>query len=428
MQNESKPHLSFLLMKGIKKAIYIALLLCSYPSHATATIEEDATIEKEPAASVVEKTKYTFLMDRYYSPYAAAPGLISLRNGLSLLESTLYPTLSIFNNPFAWIIIKAIDFCFDDYCKMLNHEVAGHGFRLKSRGHGVEKYEIGLLLSITFPSINPSQPWGHDARLLCTIGGSEANQVLAQEIVLQNFRYGYMDQRMAGLFLHGFADLPAYTLLSYFQKLDASDISSYLDEINMKHAEGIPWEKGSMTLSGLAKASLVYFFNPIFYTSLWAFLTGSLHTCKIPTFRLGNYSYMPILRVGFTPFGLQYYLDNYISDGTRTLLTSLHAGKFPFYRSYYFGIKNKTNNLYTYKAYSLDVEGSLWYQPALCLQNDAIPEDVHYWGGLIGIHNQFRCHPHLALDAHILYKTKGFTEGVSVQKGFQLRGGFTFFF
>ena len=70
---------------------------------------------------------------------------------------------------------------------------------------------------------------------------------------------------------------------------------------------------------------------------------------------------MPLIRLGLTPFGLTYYLDNYLGYRAKTLLVSLNAGTSPFYTHYYGSLLGRTDEFLTYKNCTLDLETGLWY-------------------------------------------------------------------
>jgi len=120
-----------------------------------------------------------------------------------------------------------------------------------------------------------------------------------------------------------------------------------------------------------------------------------------------------------------YYLDNYIGYNNKTFLISLEGGKSPFYSNGYGGMQIKTHQLWNYKNYGLDVEGHLWFQPSLQLETHGPVEDENHWGGLVGLSNQLQLTEMFSLNAAVLYKTLGFTEGGVADKGLMFRGGFT---
>ncbi|MEM9417082.1 MAG: hypothetical protein AAF963_01895, partial [Bacteroidota bacterium] len=267
-----------------------------------------------------------------------------------------------------------------------------------------------------------------DQNILIIIGGSEANSVLGKEIIFRHFSQGYLDHRNYNLLYKTFGDLPEYIAVHLLLILRGihvplDDIASYIQVINTKHgynairSEDIVW------------ASSVFWLNPILYRSIESFYTylfwGQTQS-PIPHFSVGEARYMPLIRMGLTPFGLTYYLDNYVSYQARTFLASFQLGSSPFYTRPYGGLQLRTDRLWSYQDfYRLGVEAHIWHQPKLLMQPNDTVEDKNYWGGLLGLDNQFRVSEHFSLNATVLYKTPGFVEGVEAAGGLLWRAGLT---
>jgi hypothetical protein len=309
--------------------------------------------------------------------------------------------------------------------------VNGHGFRARSLGVPVSHYSfnfLGLGGATHFMSYLTQEPDSVrlEKSLLITIGGSEANNFLARELIFKNFKNLALDSRTYGLFFEAYNDLLIYILRTFSSEAarneSGNDIVSYVKTINLRHnMQGVDVHK-------LAQGSLVFFLNPIYYVALWAtvdyLLTGK-DSFTIPHLKLGNVNYMPLIRMGLTPFGPMYYLENYIGHGNKTFLVSISGGHSPYYTRGYGGIQLQTARLWTYKNYDLDVIGNLWCQPKLQLKNQDQIEDKNYWGGLVGIDNKFKLGKFISLNASILYKNAGFLEGVVANSGLIFRGGFS---
>ena len=401
-----------------KQAILVLLVssLLLLPGYVKAT-ENDSH-------EAVNRTKKEFVFDHYWSPYFSAPFLISTRNFLSEAEDVLYnrSTYTVWGRMGS----SAFNLIINSSLYIINHEVYGHGFRIRS----FEQFEVGGYWFIPFiGGATGSFVLGdttEDQWLLKSIAGIEANNVLAQEILFKGFKNPSWDSRMYDLFWSALCDTPRYiwrTSLSEKKgNSPGNDIMHYINGINDKH------DSDKMTLDMLGRASLVFLANPIFYVSLYSlgsYLITGKDSIAIPHFKLGEVAYMPLVRMGLTPFGIMYYIDNYIGHGDRTFLVSINSGASPFYSSAYGGGKVKTDQLFAYKNYALDVEGNVWCQPKLQLQLDQPLENKNDWGGLVGIHNKVKIFGLFSLHASVLYKTAGFVEGVVAREGFMLRGGFS---
>lgn len=406
-------------------AAVFALLFALSPAHAQAS-------EEEPSEKV-------FLFDRYMSPYASSPLLLSTRALLNEGEDYLLPPREPSSLLGRYVRSLGNNFV-NDTLMLISHEVNGHGFRVRSIGFCVSDYSVFLLLHGVLGLVTPANSLGGatvykalptttEDDLLGVIAGNEANSVLAQQVVLKNFATGMLDHRVYNLFFKAFTNLLGYVVLTSESGVAGmgreigGDITRYQKLMNKKYGK-----QDMIPLNTLRWGSASFFCNPILYVSVWSFYAHIIQGTQqfsIPCLKLGQVCYMPLVRMGLTPFGITYYLEHYLSYQHRTLLISFNAGKSPFYTHPYGGVQVQTHQLCTYQCYSLDVEAHVWRQPKLLFTAADTLEDKNYWGGLIGINNRFKIHPYLSLNADISYKTPGFAEGVVAREGVNFRGGFT---
>jgi hypothetical protein len=385
-----------------------------------------------------QKLPKVFLLDRYESPYAGASWLISTRFWFNELEDRYLLPQNVSSNLLRRWLSATYNNLANDFLMVTAHEVYGHGFRHRSLREKVVSYEFNLLSFhwlltaslVPLPGLSAATNSRYfkklsttDIRLLTTIAGSEANTVLASELIRSRFSSGVLDHRTANLFFKSFVDLPIYIRITSKNdcKLLSGDIAVYLAHINEKHGfKGIK-------LNDLKSASLVYLLNPMLYSSIWSFYAYIFGEQKelpiIPRLTWEHMAYMPIIRMGLTPFGLTYYLDNYLAIDKQVFSVSLNAGSSPFYTSYYGGLTCQTSNLWSYEAYTVDLTGSVWHQPKLQLDPNSPVFNRNDWGGLVGITNKFQLNDRFSIIAAIHYKTEGFLEGVVADSGLGLRAG-----
>jgi hypothetical protein len=320
------------------------------------------------------------------------------------------------------------------------HEVNGHGFRGRSFSKQIKGYSLFPLLGDIVPSgiISVLTPinglggvthYGFNAKklsideyLLRTIAGNEANAVLANEMILKNFKRGTLDYRDYNLFFKVFTNLLGYLIVTDPSR-SGDDISHYLKLINHKYSSG------SLSLTDLRLGAIVFLLNPMLYNSIWSFYAYAFKNereAKIPFLTWDQITYIPLIRMGLTPFGMIYYLDNYVGYQDKTLLVSLQAGKLPGQQKYFGGIGCKTDGLYHYKRYGLDLMVNLWHQPELLLKDTDLVKDGNHWGGMLGVHNKLKINAYLSLHGALLYKSSGFIEGIVAQGGFIWQAGFSF--
>jgi hypothetical protein len=373
-----------------------------------------------------------FIFDHYWSPHSSSSILTSSRALLNEAEDFVFRTKHAQYRILGRIATTALNNVLNFSLVVVNHEVHGHGFRARSLGIPVSHYSfnfLGLGGAVHFQSSHRLLFALDDELLLINMGGSEANNVLAQQLLFKSFRKLSLDSRTYGLWLDAYLDLPQYVLSTHFSETirdrPGNDVLDYIAIINDKYStNGIDMDK-------LVRGTLVFLCNPMLYISLWAqldYLCTGKDFFIIPHLRLGHINYMPLIRMGLTPFGLMHYLENYIGHGNKTFLVSISGGHSPYYTRGYGGIQLQTDELWTCKNYGLDVIGNLWHQPKMQLQaNDQI-EDKNYWGGLVGINNKFKLGKLIALNASISYKNAGFIEGVVANSGFIVSAGFSLYY
>ncbi len=134
------------------------------------------------------------------------------------------------------------------------------------------------------------------------MGGCEASHVLARELLFKNFKNLTLDFRTYKLFFNAYNDLFWYIL-----------VTSFLETVRV---------------------------------ALWAFLdyllTGK-SSAAIPHLKLGSVNYMPLIRMGLTPLGPTYYLENYIGHGNKTFLVSIDSGISPGHMRRHGGVQLRTS-------------------------------------------------------------------------------------
>ena len=421
----------FVSCKNSSRRYLLTVLLLLIPIYALAKDTETLKHTK-----VTEKS---FIFDRYGSPYATSSWLIDSRSFLNELEDKHISDKSRDSFWIRWATAVGNNL-YNDLSMLYAHEVNGHGFRQRSFNKRVDGYKLSIhFLGIT-PFFTPVNVLGGityyntfdelkdrttktyiDRNLLGIIAGNEANAVLANELILKNFKTGSLDYRDYNLFFKSFTNLLGY-ILFFGERNFGGDISAYLLQIKNKY------DSDKISLNTLLLSTTTFFLNPMLYVSTWSFyayLFKKEKTFIIPHLNWGEVTYMPLIRIGLTPFGISYYLDNFTSNQKQTFLISINGGKSPFYTQYYGGIGCKTDELYTHKNYTLDITTNLWYQPKLILETSDIIEDKNYWGGLISIQNKFKINSYISLHGNILYKTSGFLEGIEAKKGFIWQAGFS---
>jgi hypothetical protein len=307
------------------------------------------------------------IFDPYFSPYAGADDLLIAHRFVqhSSLErlTDLYQT-----NPALWAqLSRAAELVLFwdpvNYMAMATqHEVFGHGYRARSIPTAkVDKYTFnvpppyGRGGAVTYflpsPKINAFQ------LLNIYSGGVEATAIFANKIRMQWLKNGQINPRQNSLYLLAAHDLTYYATLS--GNSDGNDMDNYLSILNYTYA-------GShLTRKSLAAQSLVNLLDPITYYSVataWKFIRKGTEG-SIPMISIGSYKYLPGARLGLTPFGPEYYLENFLVKDNRPIYFYLRNGRHVGMNYMGCGIENP--HQWDLGSFQIGYRADLWVQPAI---------------------------------------------------------------
>lgn len=226
--------------------VTLCLLFLLLPGHIHAA-------KKKRYFKEEQREEQAFIFDRYWSPQAASSIVISSRILLNSTEDWLFGDRSKHG---VWGRLGSFgcNLIANDFLYTFNHEVYGHGFRVRSLGWEVLDYSFEILgggaTRYSYPLDGPM-----DEKLLVTMGGTEANSVLTQAILLKYFEQGCMNARTYELFFYTSTYLAKYVLLTILsddvRNAPGNDIMYYIDEINVKYCSK------KMDLERISTASLV---------------------------------------------------------------------------------------------------------------------------------------------------------------------------
>ena len=434
---------------GVLLLLYINFFLCDFALGKDNTNEyNNKKLEKIKAFKTRRIEHFDLLFDKFLSPYAASSYLISLRKSVNILENMLPYYFE--KNIFGRYSISIFDNLFNNLLILFSHEIHGHGFRKRIQKNKNLSYNfftpfnLGSLFSISLFPVGGlggltkynSKKDTLDNVLLNTIAGIEANYILGNQILLENFSNRTMHHNTYNLFLRAISDLFGYTLISKKdEKIKITnnlntkgDIVEWIELINNKYNK-LNNLKKSIILEDVKKASFICAINPIAYFGIYAWysyiISGKVNFL-IPHIRLGSVKYLPIFRFGLSPFGLVYHIDNFININKTSLLLNINYGRSPFYNKSYIGLSLRTLNLYEFSIFIFDILSAIWFQPELDLSlEEKIPDNEFKIGFLMGTKIKIKVYKYCSINLQAFYKSKGFIEGEIAQKGYFFRGGVT---
>lgn len=145
---------------------------------------------------------------------------------------------------------------------------------------------------------------------------------------------------------------------------------------------------------------------------------------KLPMIPMGRYKYLPLIRMGLTPFGTEIYIENFIKSKKSLSTIYVRIGDKIFHEFYGVGIK-KTNIIQNNRL-KLGSEFDLWKQPRMELGGEEI---IIKNAGIgfalkLGLGIKLFDKPNASYIHGVFgYKSAGYLEGEYLREGFFTRIG-----
>lgn len=318
------------------------------------------------------QTPALLLVDRYYSPEVGGEGMIPLLTGLHQLESHFIPIVDepsttwlarlgrFSEQVFIWGPLNTV-------AMTAQHEIFGHGFRVRSLGSSVasvDSYNIGLPPpygtggGYTYFFYEP-EAVSPQEKIAITAGGVEATAILAKKLKFKWLRDGVVHPKEAMLYSESAHDLTNYAWTSVLLESQGDphgDICEYIAEINETYGS-------NLTVGEVARATLWNLADPFSVYSTWSWWKYVMNgtTLSLPMIPIGDYRYLPGARVGLSPFGLEYYSEHFIMRGETPLYVYFKGGS--LHGTNYYGAGFEQNSLLKWNSLMVGLRCDLWAQP-----------------------------------------------------------------
>jgi hypothetical protein len=307
----------------------------------------------------------------------------------------------------------------ENWLRVANHEVFGHGGRLRDLFNGHIGYDLpppppyGRGGGATFFAFD--RPPTYEEVLAVSVGGMEANYVLARALAQDAITTGQWDYRDARRYLYAEYDTIRYILgTDELEKTghDVGDFRSVYNELATK--------VGEKTVSArmLRRRALVSFANPLiaysYYSTLISYVWSGRVSTPIPMMRFGATRYLPMARFHLTSFGTEFVLDNAFVRNGRFMDVTVGIGETVGARTWSVGLQG--TRVASIKQWVIDGEATVWRQTD--------------WGGQFSVTAARRIAQHgrhaLAIVAQGGFKTDGFSPGDRLYQGAVVRVGAAF--
>ncbi len=397
--------------------------------------------------SACAEVYYNTIVDRYFSPYIGAEDILSAHRGLEYTQDLIYSPPAKPPRGF-WIGMERFSelfFLWDPVnvtASTTQHEVFGHGYRIRSLNHEgavVKSYTIDVPFpygdggGATYFKYKERQVTTFE-NLATASGGVEATAILANRLKLQWLQKGSIDGRESTLYNDSEHDISEYIWFTSGKAgEDDGDIGHYVHNLNKTYPHS------HLSIRSLKRQALVNLLDPFTYYAIyawWRYVIAGKKT-SMPMIPMWSYRYLPGMRIGLTPFGPEYYLDNFLVKDKKPIYFYLRGGHFS--KQTYFGFGVEHAYLWNLESLPWGLRLDCWYQPHHAFR------DLHYSLKKLHTKGHFTSQPHnrflgLALTVighkklwshgavyfQIGGKTIGYLEGETLQPSLIARIGFTF--
>jgi len=254
----------------------------------------------------------------------------------------------------------------ENWLRVANHEVFGHGARLR------ELFDAGIGYELPAPPpygrgggatfFGYDRPPTIEEVLAVTTGGMEANYVLARALAQDALTTGTWHYRDARRYLYAEYDTIRYILRTKDLESEGHDVGDFIDVYN-----DLAMRVGEKTLSArtLRRRALVSFTNPLiaysYYSTFISYVWGGQAYAPVPMIRFGATRYLPMARFHLTSFGTEFVIDNALVRNGRYVDVTVGVGHTIGARTWSVGVQQAPFALV--KGWRIDGAATIWHRP-----------------------------------------------------------------
>ncbi|TET45204.1 hypothetical protein E3J62_08130 [candidate division TA06 bacterium] len=378
-------------------------------------------------------TYLTLVFDPGLTMRSGAENVITIQNGLARTEDRLIGTRWFSEKGLVgktggivcrYAKYALIDLPVDWYSIVFAHEYLGHGARYRELD--IEKIHYAFDMPPPYgggggeasANIGPGVINDHEV-LGIWIGGVEVHSILNKRLSLRWMAKREIQYREASVYFWAWQIMFSYiqdTNEDLTTKVNDNDISAYVRIIN-RHNGYTDYDNLPMDVKDLKSRTMIDVANPFLFYTLFTimktyFWDGNNST-GLPMPNIKGVGYIPSLRTGLTPFGLEYHLENYLRFENKVSLIDLRIGDQTFHNSWG-GVGLLIQNMYENERFSLDMNLDVWSQPEIEIGGDPVTSKGGGFGGAFSLRGYYDFagsqYPISAM-VELGYKSPGFLEG-----------------
>lgn len=401
---------------------------------------------------IADQAPYTAEWDLYFSPYAGGEDLLFANHIWERGEKYFFRRAE-FEYPKSAKArscrlseLLTIWLPLNYEAMLIQHEIFGHGYRIRSLGSGIAKVR-GYRLGIPPPygagggatSYIMTDQLTAPEEMAISIAGVEATAILANVTKwkwLAHQRSLHAQESL--LYLFNQLDLSDYissmkTIRSHEDS--GHDIHSYLKWLNRLYPEK------RISSGHLRSLSWINALDPFLYYSAWALLhyISSGRDTKIPMIPIGKTGYLFSYRLGLTPFGPEIFWENYFATFEKVFYGYVKCGRHA--DNTYFGAGVYLPIL-TLSHFHIGGRCDLWRYPKIMQKKGRYDiedaddpahaneplysySELHskQFGAALSLIGNYQWNPTWAISTELGGKTAGFFPGYSLSAAYTLRCG-----
>jgi len=412
----------------------------------------------EPQRQFHEAT-YNFGWDIHMSPYAGGEDLLFLHRCIERAEGWAISKTPIYYSKQAQARIWRLSELFMGWLPLnylavvAEHEIFGHGYRIRDINRGrikVKRYHFetpppyGEGGGVTIYSVGDKFTTTEESSV--AMAGVESTAILAWLAKLKWLESGKIDPRQTALYLLGQYDLILYIgSLDVLDddELDGHDIHAYVQSVNQTYTAS------RLTNGGLRSLCWVNLADAFTYYSMYAWFhyISSGKETSIPMIPVFGYGYLPGARLGLTPFGPEYFIENFLLKDHKPIYFYVKGGAHA--KNNYYGLGMYAPKIWTVGKFAFGARMDAWRQPKLLLQpgsknifevdfdappdkeNPLYPYSMQHdqkFGSAVSALISYKIDHLSGFETELGYKTPGFLPGYALRASPVARVYYTLFF
>ena len=280
--------------------------------------------------SILSATQ-TVMIDPHFSPYSGSANILAAENLLIMGEDKLFPGGGRNTTGKVWAR-TAEQFIFwhnfGTMASVTQHEVFGHGYRLRELGVRPRKYTITPWGGATYVKVPYSFKVGE--MLAFAVAGLEAEAILSRDLKMQWMQRGEIDGRLTGTYTQAHNSIFWYTLITQMGRLKGEKASEGNDVDGYIELQNASYTYDHLSIGELTKWTIFNWLDPMTFYSYYAFIYYIFEgkPWKFPMIPIGeNIRYLPNVKIEYAPYAPEAYLENFFTFYGKPLYIYLKGGK-----------------------------------------------------------------------------------------------------